>query len=117
MRNSSRIILYVFLLILISFGLALILGRNNIRNFLEARTDSLVTASPPTASSSARDVLDSSALESPRFKSLVNNVINFDFANICWRPDAVSQPLATDAASSAPHCVQGNNTPFFANIK
>jgi len=121
MKNSYRIILYIFLLILLTGGIALFLFQGQVLGFFEARTDSLIPLRPAVTPS--RNILDLSALESPNFKALVNNVINFNFDNICWRPDTeTSQGAATssngESAVVAPlSCVQGNNSPFPVRVK
>jgi hypothetical protein len=68
--------------------------------------------------------------KSPKFVALTNNVINFDFDNICYRPNqnavvspsapvipdetaAVDNATTTEATSSLPlHCAPGNSLPF-----
>jgi len=113
MKNKYWIILYVFILLLILSGLALFIFHNSILNSFQTKINASFSTPVSSKIASSSEILDSSALESPRFKTLVNNVINFDFNNICWRPDAkLSQPAAGAATSSAPSCVQGNNIPF-----
>jgi len=127
MKKNSAIVLYVVIILVILGGLALFIFRGSILTVLRqktgvdsaARVTDISTTVVAIASSSALDV---GILSLPRFTSLVNQVADFNFDNICWRPDSASQSIlaAAGAATSSEeifvlHCAQGNNAPF--NVK
>ena len=127
MRESYRLILYAIAGLIILAGGLLFGFQANLLGYVQTQSGLTFTLSPvaPAASSSA---LDTSLLQSPNFTALVNHVINFDFDNICWRPDTFSQTVspanvvevtatgtaATDTAAvgSLAACHQGNSLPF-----
>lgn len=128
MKKNSPIILYIVIILIILGGLALFIFKDGILEVLRQQTGvdvaarvSSISATVPTVASSS--ILDTSVLKLPRFTSLVNNVINFNFDNICWRPDSVTiQPAISDVAggassTAAVNCVQGNGSPFGAPKK
>ncbi len=125
MKKNSPLILYILIIILILAGSALFIFKDGILGILRQQTGvdaaaqvNSISATVPTVASSS--ILDTSILKLPRFTSLVNNVINFNFDNICWRPDSVTiQPAVSDLAGAASstaavNCVQGNGAPFGA---
>lgn len=135
MKKNSPIILYIIIILAILGGLSLFIFKDSILEILRqqtgvdsaAKVTDISGTAPAVASSSA---LDTSILKLPRFVALVNQVTNFDFNNICWRPDvAVSQPAAPKAVSetgteatsteeaAAVNCVQGNSLPFSVKKK
>ena len=125
MRNTYRIILYIFILLLIISGITLFILRNSLVGFLE-ETNSLVLAVPTTKVAADKDILSVEMLKSPRFTALAKNVVNFDFDNICWRPDSkiVKAAPDTETATGTPetveaplNCAKGNNLPFVIKKK
>lgn len=128
MKKNSPLILYIVIILIILGGLALFIFKDVILGVLRQQTGvdvaarvSGISATVPTVASSS--LLDTSVLKLPRFTSLVNNVINFNFDNICWRPDSVTiQPVISDVTGGASstatvNCVQGNGSPFGAPKK
>jgi len=125
MKKIYRAILYLFICLLIIAGVLLFIFHEQILAFLENQTGlaTQVTIVKP-ATSTATSVLDTSVLASPRFTALTDNVINFDFDNICYRPSGaqvVALNPGTDAAASSTdittiNCVQGNSLPFFTKV-
>lgn len=125
MKNYFRLTLYILVSIIIAAGLLLFIFHTFVFSWLEGSSNLTVNIPGPIATSSSASSLDLSLLQSPRFTALKNNVVNFDFDNICWRPNTTvvaQQPIAktadsgatsTEATSTAPvRCVQGNNVPF-----
>ncbi|MFA7088215.1 MAG: hypothetical protein WC146_02645 [Patescibacteria group bacterium] len=131
MRKSSyQIVLFFFLALIIIGGTALFVLRNQVLESLSEQSApaELKTSDIPQLSATA-DSLDLSIFNSSKFSSLTNNVVNFDFDNICRRPDAIvvssvstSEPPAGAEEESARdkrvlNCVQGNNVPFVRKTK
>jgi hypothetical protein len=132
-KNNSRIILYFAFGLLLLSGLALIIFHRPILNSLQPP---IVLPAPATFFAAA-DALDTAILKTPRLAALVQRVKNFDFDNICFRPEGALSRLATGAttteatgegnaggtaASSTAAlgpaaCVPGNNLPFFNRTK
>lgn len=120
MVASHRIILYLCMALLILAGVSLFFFRAQV----------LDSASPPFDLASWMDGLDlkpsdlpsEDIFQSPVLASLNNYTINFDFDNICWRPDTVvvrSVSLAgqdagdTPSSPVQPPCTKGSGQPFF----
>ncbi|MFA5109317.1 MAG: hypothetical protein WC458_02135 [Patescibacteria group bacterium] len=129
MKNSYRLILYVFLGLIIFGGLALFIFNDQVLEFLGARSNLTV---PAVSVKNNATALDLGPLKDPRFTVLVNNVVDFDFDNICHRPDSApvvslsavavleTATEATTTEETAPEsldCVQGNNFPFLIKTK
>lgn len=130
MKKNFRLILYIIIILVILGGLFLFIFRNSVLKVLRQETGVDSAAKVTDISGTAVTVASSSALDIgilklPRFVALVNQVTNFDFANICWRPNvAVSQPIVPEVvgeteagatsteAVAAVNCVQGNSLPF-----
>lgn len=136
MKKNSPIFLYIIILLAILSGLALLIFKGDILEALRRQTgvDSAAEVSgisATVATVAAASALDTSILKLPRFTSLVNHVVDFNFDNICWRPDTITrQPTtivkevitdetAADAETGAvpANCVQGNSAPFSAKKK
>ncbi|MCX6794583.1 MAG: hypothetical protein NTY31_01090 [Candidatus Falkowbacteria bacterium] len=135
MKKNFRLILYIIIILVILGGLSLFIFKDSVLKVLRQETGVNSAAKVTDISGTAVTVASSSALDTsilklPRFVALVNQVTNFDFANICWRPDvAVSQPIvpkivgetSTEATSTeeeaAVNCVQGNSLPFSVKKK
>ena len=125
MKQGSNYIFFSLLGLLLGGGLLLFLFHVQLFNFLEGNLDlgdPAVSSAPRAASGTPSwDVL-----QNPRLASLTNYVVNFDFDNICWRPDAakiqtVLSPentvtpaeTATDTVmETALNCRLGNALPF-----
>lgn len=120
MIASHKIILYFALAVLAIFGLLLLVFRVQV----------LETLSPPPNFSAWADDLKltpgdlppADLWQSPVLASLHNYAPNFDFDNICWRPEAVvirpdSQADESTGAVGAPPtpaaCSKGSGLPFF----
>lgn len=128
MKKNSPAILYIIIIIVILGGLLLFIFKDSILGVLRQQTgvDSAAKVSDISATVvtvAGASALDTSILKLPRFTALVNQVTNFNFDNICWRPDAVtSKPLSLGVVSNltatsteeatAARCVQGNSLPF-----
>lgn len=128
MKNNYRSILYPFLALIILGGLGLFLFRGQLLVFLRAQENPVmpIISNRPAATSTEATA---EIFKSPRFTALINNVINFDFDNICYRPnqnavvnqnipadtaeDAADNATTTETAAALPlNCVRGNSLPF-----
>lgn len=124
MKNIYRIILFIFVFLLLAGGLVLFIMRNSLVGFLE-ESNGLAVAVPTAKVAADQNNLDLEVLKSPRLAALAKNVVNFDFDNICWRPDAKIEPVATtsEIATGTPetvtavNCSKGNNMPFSTKKK
>ncbi|KKT13622.1 MAG: hypothetical protein UV95_C0001G0159 [Candidatus Falkowbacteria bacterium GW2011_GWF2_43_32] len=119
--------LIFFLSLMILGGLALFIFRLQALDWLRERSG-LIEPLTPSAQSiviPAGEALDLTVLKLPQFLGLTNNVIDFDFDDICNRlgTSAVGSGVAvtplvtsasgTEAAVAPRRCVQGNNSLFF----
>ena len=126
MKQLFKIIVYSLIALLIVTGLLLFSFRNQILEYFHGQngiTESLATT---TVTLSARETLDQDLLKAKRFTTLTNYAPNFDFDNICWRPDAVaSSPLNPELVATGTEltatttentaslgCREGNDLPF-----
>ena len=133
MKQGYNIILYSLIGLLLAGGLLLFLFHVRIFNYLLASMDLGDPLATSTITVSARDTLDTENLKAPRFKALTDYVVNFDFDNICWRPDATTNRLivrspatiatGTDVATGTAEtattldCQAGNDLPFLVKTK
>jgi hypothetical protein len=135
MKNTFRTILIALIILIIVGGLALFLFRHSVADSLRQQIEVIPTLAADQIKIAPTEALDVEVLKSPRLTALVNQVINFDFNNVCWRPTAdqvVTQPgLADNAAATATgteiapaprntriiKCVKGNGTLFIIGQK
>ena len=132
MRNNYRLILLVLAGLIVIGGALLFAFREEVLSYVQAQAGINVGLTPVAPAVTASETLDPALLQSPGFLSLVNHVINFNFDNICWRPDTVSQAIApvsiitagavdtaatTTSAASPLNCVEGNSLPFIVKPK
>lgn len=126
MKNIFRFITYSLLGLIFLSGLGALIYRNNIMEYFSGPELSLDTE---VVASGALAALDLAPLSQPRFLSLKNNVIDFDFDNICHRPsagvaqvtpaaaptgseDGTATTTATTTAATVLSCSTGNSLPF-----
>lgn len=134
MKNNFSAILYINIAVVIIAGVSLFIMKDSILEAVRQQTGvnsaaqiTIISETLPIIASSS--ALDTSVLKLPRFTALVNNVNNFNFDNICWRPDAVTSQViaprkiygigeeATSTEAVAAVCVQGNSAPFLVTSK
>lgn len=127
MKKIARFILIAFLVLVVISGLLLFMFREQLADSLSNQANFKTNLNyDPSVSATAGDTLDLEVFKLTSFTSLVNNVINFNFDNICKRPSdgtiVVKTKIAstTDAESATSttltsriiNCVEGNNAPF-----
>jgi len=127
MRNKYGLIILVFVGLLLIVEAALFFAKENVASFFDNQ-ENLVGLVKPLNISSSKTINDT-VLTSAKFQSLKNNVINFNFNDICKRPNSSLTTIATasdttinsdgtisaTSSSSTPeniNCTQGNNSPF-----
>ncbi len=119
MRSAHRYIIYIVVLLILVLGALLFAFRNQAVGFLNDKTG-LPEAELNTniATSSLKNVLDTTVLETPKFDSLKDNVKKFDFDSICNTPIGRIETRATSTdgesvtTSAVLNCVLGNGLPF-----
>lgn len=133
MKNVYRSILFVIILLIILADFGLFIFRQSLFSLLRQQL-SASNISVVKMSTSSADTLDLEILKLAHFTGAKNVTTNFDFEQICVRPNSasvtVSAPVNTDllledpsATSTEPvvyesiDCVQGNILPFKANNK
>jgi hypothetical protein len=128
-KNIFRFLTYALLILMFLTGLALFIFRNNITEYAAGPELPLNASVAPSGAAAA---LDLGPLSEPRFLALKNNVVDFDFDKICYRPTTgitqVKTPVSiiaadlttTEATTTAATttvavpsaCVTGNSLPF-----
>lgn len=127
MKKGYQFILYFLVLALIVAGILAIIFAQALLGYLRAG-NILTPATTPAATVAAADTLDPTVLQAPTVKSLINHVLNFNFDNICYRPDtfnvvavpATTPPDQTGGAEivTAPvGCRLGSSLPFVIKTK
>lgn len=123
MRNYYRTILYYLSGLIVISGFLLFIFHNAVFDYAQSVSGLTVALSSVSLPGTPQGGLDTSPLANTRFTSLTNHVVNFNFDNICWRPDTVSQTITpvsvatTTETTSTPAnlplaCHQGNGLPF-----
>ena len=127
MRNKYGLIILVFAGLLLIVEAVLFFAKENVASFFDNQ-ENLAGLVRPLNMSSSKTINDT-VLKSTKFQSLKNNVTNFNFNDICKRPNgsvtaiaATSETTvnsdgttAATSSSSTPeniNCSQGNNSPF-----
>lgn len=124
MRSKYGIIILILIALLVVGGAVLYIAKDNVASYFSNQED-LASLSSPVKVLPSTDALDNSVIQSNTFKSLKNNVNNFDFNNICKRPAvpvvsviktvevlAPNGTVATTTPVENINCQQGNNNPF-----
>ncbi len=107
MRNNYRTLLYFVIILLILGSLAILFLRQPITETLSTRAELSAYVVPSKSMNAAnRESSELEILKNSRFISLKNNVINFDFENICGKA------IAQSGTGKATSCTLGNNRPF-----
>jgi len=128
MKNVYRLILFIIILLIILADFGLFIFRQPLFSLLRQQL-SASNVSVVKMSTSSADTLDLEILKSAHFTGAKNLTTNFDFDQICVRPNSasvtVSAPVNTDLLLEDPNatsteiivpetidCVQGNILPF-----
>lgn len=124
MKGANRYIIYIIIILILAGGLALFLLQDEAITFLNEKTKVPIAELPTkVASSSIKDALDIGLLTAPKFISLKNNVVKFDFDNICQTPVGRTLTVATTSegelatSSQIINCSLGNGLLFPVPVK
>jgi hypothetical protein len=117
MKNNFKLLLFILIALLILSGLLLFAYRQKALDYLSSRAGFSDFDFNSVAAATAPETLDISILNSARLNSLTNNVVNFDFDNICRRPAAITRVVsenvsASTSAATIASCALGNGLPF-----
>lgn len=127
MKQLYKTILYSLIALLVASGLILFIVRDRILNFVHDQTGLIDSGVVAPGTLAPRETIDPEVLKSKLFTSLTNNAVNFDFDNICWRPDTAAGSLNLDPTETATGteltstttetivplgCQPGNDLPF-----
>ncbi len=121
MKNYYRVMLYIVIILIILGGLALFLFRQVLTESLSSQINPEQLVSPAKVTNPNPNVLNIDILKTAKFVALKNNVINFDFDNLCGRASneaaVVTIVSGTSTAPTPSKCSLGNNFPFFIENK
>lgn len=136
MKQSYNIVLVSLVALVLLAAFLLFLFRVQLFSYFKDQMDLANPLATTTITLAARDTIDADILKTKPFTTLVNYVVNFDFDNICFRPDTARNNLAvlapenvaaiaatgteatsTPAAPASFNCRQGNDLPFIVKTK
>lgn len=124
MKKAHRSILYILVFLLIGGGAALFFWRGSVLMFMEDNTGLNEAATPPKVTATMnKSALDMTIFTAPKFLALKNNVLKFDFDNICKTPVGRIESVATSSSGTLAtstqivNCLLGNNLPFPLPVK
>lgn len=117
MRNNFKKILLSLVFLIFLVGIILFIYRTEIFDYLTSRTEVGLVENAYNLNISVAETIDTSVLSSPVLSSLKQNVSDFDFNNICYRPTTVIQTSEGAITQKAPSCIVGNRLPFVVEEK
>lgn len=119
MKQIFKILLLILILIMLVSGILLIVYRLPVLNYMSETVGISDTDAPSVDSISSSEMINLESMNSKRLGSLVNQVVNFDFDNICRRPASLIKSPVINASSTASSTIQttsgcalGNGQPF-----
>ncbi|MBN2854219.1 hypothetical protein JXK06_01650 [Patescibacteria group bacterium] len=112
MRNSFKSILLSLLFLLFLSGIILFIYRVELWDNLTSRAESGLEDVAYKPNISAADTIDISVLDSSVLSSLKQQVNEFDFDNVCYRPTIVIKTSEGTITQKADACIVGNRLPF-----
>jgi len=122
-KNAHRKILYSLIGLLVVSGVALFFARPQLLDYLRQRSNLEELTVSGAVATGASETLDTDILKTAKFKALKNNILKFDFDNLCSRSGAsevkeLSVEVATTTTTTpAVNCSLGNNNLFFIKQK
>lgn len=132
MKNISRYILFGFILLIVIGGFLLLIFNDRVVVYVRTQAglvDDILKSSVITTPVPASETINAQVLSSPLLATLVNQVVNFNFDNICWRPDTVlsrsadllvatsTTATSTVSVNTPVKCAPGNGLPFLVKNK
>jgi len=116
MNSFSRYFLYLLIAAVICSVPALIVYRDDVGSYLESSAGINRELNKKDAKSS--EVVETAVLQDKKFQALTNKVTDFNFDDICKRPQKNNTPAAgpslsaTSTSTSILFCQKGNDLPF-----
>ncbi len=117
MRNSFNTILISLVFLIFLGGIIIFIYRAEIWNYLTSEAEVGLIDISYSPNISVVDTIDVSVLDSPVLSSLKQQVNDFDFNNICYRPTTVIQTSEGAITQKAAGCIVGNRLPFVVEEK
>lgn len=119
MKHIFKILLLVLILIMIISGILLITYRLPVLSYMSETVGISNTDAPAVDSISSSEMINLESMNSKRLGSLVNQVVNFDFDNICRRPTSLTKSAVSMSSTSSSSTIQtissctlGSGQPF-----
>jgi len=117
MKNSYRLVLYLVVGLIILIGLLAFLFRQAIQDTLHGQIDQPIRPSIEEIKPTAKEVVDLEILKSANFLKLKNNIIYFNFLDICGRAAAQLTASSSGPAPRPARCLLGNSNPIIGQVK
>lgn len=117
MRNSFKTTLLSLVFLIFLSGVILFIYRTEIWDHLTSRVEVGLGDIVYRPNISIEDTIDISVLGSPVLDSLKQQISDFDFNNICYRPTTIIQTSEGAITQKAPGCIVGNRLPFVVEEK
>lgn len=112
MKNNFKKILLSLVFFIFLVGIILFIYRTELFDYLTSRTEVDLAEAAYNLNISVAETIDISVLSSPVLSSLKQNVSDFDFNNVCYRPTTVIQTSEGTITQKAQNCIVGNRLPF-----
>lgn len=117
MRNSFKTILLSLVFLIFLGGIIIFIYRTEIWDYLTSAAEVGLVDVSYNPNISVADTIDISVLDSPVLSSLKQQVNDFDFDNVCYRPTTVIQTSEGTITQKAAGCIVGNRLPFVVEEK
>lgn len=117
MKNSFKTILLFLIILIILSGVLAFLYKEELWGALTKRTETGLSEIEYKPNISLEETIDISVLDSPVLNTLKNNVNNFDFDNVCYRPTITIQTSEGTITQKTSACSVGSRLPFISGDK
>lgn len=112
MKNSFKTILLFLVALIILAGVLSFLYKEEFWDVLTERTEIGLLENEYKPNVTLEETIDISVLDSSVLSSLKNNVNDFDFDNVCYRPTITIQTSEGSITQRASACTVGSRLPF-----
>lgn len=117
MKNNFKPILIALLIVIFLSAILVFLYRENIWDYLTVEAETGLVDITYSAKILTSDTIDVELLKSPVLSSLENQVVNFNYEDVCSRPKIVLQTSEGAVVNQATECIVGNKLPFASEEK
>jgi len=117
MKNNLKKILLSLVASIFLGGLIIFIYRFELFNYLTSKADIVLIEAVYSSDISVIETIDVSVLKSETLSSLKQNISDFDFNNICYRPTTVIQTSEGTITQKTRSCIVGNRLPFVVEEK